>query len=65
MAERVKRLTLADPRSGTERLHGLLARATSPNKDQNRKWDDDPSTMAKNIAEAENRRYAREGKKRK
>jgi hypothetical protein len=61
--ERVKRLTLADPRTGTERLMGLVSRAASPDKKQNRRYHDSPTTMAANRRKSAER--AAKGRKKK
>lgn len=46
--ERVYKVGLADPRSGKERLAGLVNRALSGNrKSPGRAYDDSPSQMAK------------------
>ena len=59
--ERIKRLTLADPRSGTERLMGLVSRAISPDKGQARKYDDTPERMATNKRATQKRLDAKAG----
>lgn len=49
--EKVYRLGLADPRSGAERVAGAINRVASGNrKAPVRKYDDSPTTMAKNRA---------------
>lgn len=61
--ERVKRLTLADPRSGAERLNALVSRAISPDKKQARKYDDSPTRMAINKKKSAERISAGRKKK--
>lgn len=46
--ERIKKITLADPRSPAEKVSAMIGRAISPDKTQNRNWEDSPTTMAKN-----------------
>lgn len=62
--ERVHRLGLGDPRTGPERFMSTIARGLSPDKKQNRKWDDSPETMAKNKR-ATAKRLEEERKRRK
>ena len=46
--ERIKRITLSDPRSPAEKVSAMIGRAISPDKEQRRSWEDSPTTMAKN-----------------
>ena len=47
--ERVYRSGMADPRSGAERIAGMINRVASGNrKAPVRQYDDSPTTMAKN-----------------
>lgn len=50
--EKIYKVGGADPRSGAERLYGLVNKGLSGIKGQNRQYDDDPTTMAKNKKKA-------------
>lgn len=52
--ERIHRVGLGDPRSGMERLAGVINRGVQPKslKKQDRRYDDSPSKMARNRAAA-------------
>lgn len=54
-SERINRLGLADPRTGRERLGAMIGRAgaTKTTKRQDRRWDDSPEKMARNIRESD------------
>ena len=54
-SERIHRLGLADPRTGRERLGAMIGRAgaTKTTKRQDRRWDDSPEKMARNIRESD------------
>lgn len=53
--ERLHRIGLADPRTGRERLAGVINRAVQPAsvRRQDRRYDDSPSKMARNVRAAE------------
>ena len=53
--ERINRVTLGDPRTPAEKVSAMIGRATSPDKRQNRSWEDSPTTMAKNKQKTEQR----------
>ena len=53
--ERINRIGLGDPRGFGEKLHGMIGRAFSPDKHQNRQWDDSPEKRATNRRETEKR----------
>lgn len=59
--ERIHRVGLGDPRTGRERIAGVINRAVQPKgiRDQNRRYDDSPTKMAKNQAEADRINKAR------
>lgn len=54
-SERIYRIGGSDPRTGMERLAGLVGRAISPDKKQNRRYDDSPERMASNRRATEKR----------
>lgn len=56
--ERIYRLGGSDPRTGMERLAGLVGRAVSPDKKQNRRYDDSPERRASNLRATEKRKAA-------
>ena len=60
-SEKLYRMGGSDPRSGTERLAGVVNRSVASKavKKQDRRWDDSPSKMARNIAEADKDRARR------
>lgn len=55
MAEKIKRVALADTRTAGEKVSGMVARATSPDKGQRRSIDDSPTKMAQNRAATQKR----------
>lgn len=63
--ERIHRVGLGDSRTGGEKLMALASRAFSPDKKQNRKWDDDPATVRRNLEATRKRREEEERKRRK
>jgi len=54
--ERVYRAGGSDPRTGPERFMSAISKAVSPDRGQNRKWDDDAATVAKNKRKTAERR---------
>lgn len=55
--ETIKRIGLADPRSGGERIAAMINRVASGNRNAPvRKWDDTPGMQRRHIEDAKRRR---------
>lgn len=53
--ETIKKIALGDTRTAGEKVSGMIARAVSPDKAQNRSIEDSPTKMAQNRAATEKR----------